>query len=263
MLQLYENEIDTNQKNRTTLETGPKNMKTFKNIVITTMAVMSLVTVGAKANIVTGSIWENFDAATPMGTGNTDGSLANVTTMQGIRSADVTFSAPSTPLSFSSYGAGNIPGVNPGGDFSNGSADYTIASFLGTGGASGIAYHNGATGSMTVDDALFYFTGTVSLTNGQSFIVEHDDGVQLNINGVDVVDNVGPTVATNTGYTWGGSTGTFTFKLSYAEVQGDPAVLYTNLPLVSVPTTPDGGMTVALLGIGVTGLAFFCRKFWF
>jgi hypothetical protein len=233
-------------------------MKTFKNIVLATLAVSSLAVVGAKANTVTGEAWENFNTTT----GNENGSLAAVTTMMGTRSADVTFSAPSTPLSFSSYGAGDIPQVNPGGDFSNPSADYTVASFLSTGGATGIGYHNGVNGSETLDDVLFYFTGSVSLTNGQSFIVEHDDGVELNINGTDVVDETGATAAENTNYTWSGSTGTYTFKLAYAEVEGAPAVLYTNLPLISPPatSTPDGGMTVALLGASVTGLAFFARK---
>jgi hypothetical protein len=248
-------------------------MKLTNKTLLAAMAVASLATINANANTVTGIGWANFSQYLPGGTtnpaqtsnsaGQLDANFANEAIVAAHDSGDVTFSAPSTPLSFSSYGAGNIPVVNPGGNFSNQNADYTIGSFLGTGAATSVTYHNSVTSATTMDDTLFYVTGSVTVTNGQSFIVEHDDGVELQI-GSTIVTPVaaeGPTAADDTSYTWSGLTGTYSFELVYAEVTGAPAVLYTNLPLISPPTVPDGGMTVALLGMSVGGLAFLRRKF--
>jgi hypothetical protein len=248
-------------------------MKITKHL-LAAIAVASVATLSAQANTVSGTIWEDFSQYLPGGTTNPaqtndsqhqlDANFANVAALQASSDpgGDATFTAPSTPLSFSSYGAGDIPVVNPSGNFSNSNADYTVGSFLGTGGATGITYIHGSS-STTLDDTLFYITGSVTVTNGQSFIVEHDDGVELQIGSTIVTpaNAEGPTAADDTSYTWSGASGTYSFQLVYTEVTGAPAVLYTNLPLISPPTVPDGGMTVALLGMSVGGLAFLRRKF--
>jgi hypothetical protein len=207
---------------------------------ITTLgiAAASFAVISLQANPITGSIWENFPAVT----GNEDGSLANVATMMGNRAADITFSVNS-PLTFDSRNAGD---------------GYTIGGFLATGGASGITYGGGTASGDSLDNTLFYFAGVVSMVSGEIFTVTHDDGLQLMIGGVLVVDVPGPTAPDVTTYTWAGATGNYDFELAYAEVDGPPGVLETSLPFQSAP---DGGSTLALLGGALTLMSTVVRRF--
>jgi hypothetical protein len=195
------------------------------------VAVASWASGRAQANTITGEIWENFTTTT---LGNEAGSLANVATMSGIRSADVTF--VTDQIGFNSALGG-----------------YTIGGFLGSGGAT-ILTGAGEAGN-SLDNTLFYFSGLVSMVNGQSYYVNHDDGVELLVNGTDVV-NVND--ATNTYYTWTGASGNFNFELAYAEVEGPPGILLTDLPFQSVP---DSGSTTAMLGGAVTVVGVVARRF--
>ena len=209
----------------------------MKKMLSAAIVALSVASVTARANVVTGKIWEN--AVADVGT---DGSLANAVTLAGVRAADVTFSVNS-PLAFDSRGPGGA------------AAFYTVGSFLGTGGAT-------ITGGLseagnTLDNTFFYLTGNVTMVNGQSFNVNHDDGLQLKIGGVLVVDVPGPTAPANTPYTWTGLSGTYSFELAYAENSGAPGVLKTDLPLSAVP---DGGSTSLLLGVGMLGLAWVRRS---
>jgi hypothetical protein len=213
-------------------------MKLITKNLLAAATVASLVTLGAQANPITGSIWENF----PSVTGNENGSLANAAIMMGNRAADITFSVNS-PLTFDSRTAGN---------------GYTIGGFLATGGASGITYGGGTASGDSLDNTLFYFAGVVSMVSGQTFTVTHDDGLQLMIGGVLVVDVPGPTAPDITTYTWTGATGNYDFELAYAEVDGPPGVLETSLPFQSAP---DGGSTMALLGGALTMMGVVGRRF--
>ena len=152
---------------------------------------------------------------------------------------NVTFSAPSNPLSF-----------NPTDD----SAIYTLGTWLASASATGISYNAGAAPTDGLDNTIWNFTGDVSVTTGEMFTVSHDDGVTLIIDGVTVVDEPGPTSAVTTSYTWTGPSGTFAFQLVYGECCGPPAQLVTSLPLSSTIPEPS---TWAMMLIGFGGLGFF------
>jgi hypothetical protein len=157
-----------------------------------------------------------------------------------------------------------------------------LASFLTTTPASTpngdtLVLSNPATANDSINNDLFQFTGTVTLTD-QTYTFLHDDGLLLYLNGMLVINDGSPTSAENTFFTvqtggtasnsctTGGSTctftggpGTYTFTLDYAEVDGPPAELVTNLPLTSV-ITPEPS-SLMLLGTGLVSAAgVFMRK---
>jgi hypothetical protein len=212
-------------------------MKLIRIHLFAAIALASLVSVRVQANTINGEIWENFTTTT----GNENGSLANVTTMQGTRSADVTFSI-TDPINMA---AGYIY-----------PAPYTIGGFLGSGGASILT--GGSHAGDDLNNTLFYFTGTVSMVNGQTYHVGHDDGLQLMVGTDLLVDVPGPTAYDLTDYTWTGASGNYSFELAYAEVEGAPAVLALDLPLQSVP---DSGSTMAMLGGVLTLMGMGARRF--
>ena len=157
--------------------------------------------------------------------------------------ADVTFRAPSDPLSFDSR-------FGP-------STDYNLHNFLLTGGAFNIDEHTAGALSATTNNHLFQFLGQVTVTNGQNFNVVHDDGLTLIIGGLMVVDVPGPTSPTTTNTIYTGPTGTFDFELVYGECCGPPAALIIDLPLIT--QVPEPG-TVLLLAIGLIGLGLARRR---
>jgi hypothetical protein len=203
-------------------------MKSTRIKLLALAAVATLVTVGAQANPITGSMWFVSQA---------DAGAATIATAAAQGTPDVTF---------------NVNAVN----FASGSL-YTVGEFLASSGATGIT---GSAGSLaaTLDGTLFDFKGQVSMINGETFNVQHDDGLTLVINGVTVVNAPGPTSSIPTPYTWGGLTGTYNFELVYGECCGAPAVLLTDLPLQNAP---DGGSTMALLGGALTMMGVVARRF--
>jgi hypothetical protein len=117
---------------------------------------------------------------------------------------------------------------------------YTLASFLATGNATAVSgtgtdlaqnLDTGASGT------IFEFTGTVTVTTGQQFLVANDDGMSLTINGNSVISTLGGQSGREnnpTTYTYTGPPGTYLFDLVYAECCGPPAVLALSLPLGTV-----------------------------
>lgn len=170
----------------------------------------------ASANTVLGSVWAVTTAiagsATP----------ANVPS----RPADLTFSAPSTPLDFNSNGASGV------------STFYTPASFIGSGSGT-VLTDPGGIANTSLDNDLFQIQGNVTVTSGQPFTVAHDDGLTLIIGGSTVISAPGATVAVLTPGTYDGPSGTFAFDLVYGECCGAPAVLDITLPLVTPSPDPD------------------------
>jgi len=208
----------------------------MKRILVGSAAALLLSLLSAVAHavpIVSGSVWivapGVASAATP----------ANVPGTQ----ADVTFLAPSDPLSFDSRG-------NP-------ASDYNLENFLLTGGAFNIVEHTAGALLNTTNNHLYQFLGQVTVTNGQNFGVLHDDGLTLVIGGLTVISAPGPTspVLTNAVYT--GPTGTFDFELVYGECCGPPAALIVALPLVTPVPEPT---TVLLLAAGLIGLGLVGRR---
>src|SRR5256712_11089266 len=135
---------------------------------------------------------------------------------------NATFTAP-TPLSF----------TNAGGS--------TLGAFLASGGAFGITataadlarvLDNGTSGTM------FDFTGTVTVTTSQTFTVTHDDGLQLQVGALLVINQPGPTGPVTQTFMYTGPSGNLPFELVYGECCGGAAVLYISLPLLPDPGRP-------------------------
>lgn len=174
-----------------------------------------LMTAPVHASII-GSIWENQQAAASNATpANVPGSTP-----------DVTFEIAGTDIDFQSGGL------------------YTIGEFLSSGGAT-ILTGAGEAGN-TLNNTIFNITGTVTVTNGETFTGGHDDGMTFIIGGTTVISAPGPTSFADTTNTYTGPSGNYAFQLVYGEVMGAPADL--KISGLSLVTTPEPG-TLAM-GIG-------------
>jgi hypothetical protein len=198
-----------------------------KQIIGTAIALVSFAGL-AQANTVTGSIWEN------QATGASNATVANVPGT----TPNVTFTTTS-PINFSSD-----------------AAHYTIGQFIGSGSGSTVLTGSGETGN-TLFNTLFDFKGSVTVTNGQTFTVGHDDGLTLVINGITVINQPGPTSFATTTATYTGASGTFAFELVYGECCGAPAALSISLPLQTAVPEPS---TWAMMILGFAGVGFMAYR---
>jgi hypothetical protein len=170
--------------------------------------------------------------------------------------ADVTFSVPSpTNSACTGIFAGDTLCFNSNAQ-SNG---YTLGGFLATGGATVLTGSAAALAS-NLNNTVFEFTGTVTVTNGEQFQAGHDDGLQLMIGSTLVINAPGPTGFTTTPATYTGPSGTFTFDLVYGECCGAPALLGISLPLVTGPPSIPEPATLALSAAGLLVLGVIRRK---
>ncbi len=163
-----------------------------------------------------------------------------------------------------SHGAANATFLAPNGAINFTSAPgYTLNDFLlsnpGTLILTGSASDLSRALDTDVGGTMLELTGQVSVTNGQTFTVQHDDGLQLLIGSALVVDVPGPTSPTITTVTYNGPTGTFAFDLVYGECCGAPAVLATSLPLVGAVPEPENYAMLAA-GLGLIGFVSRRRK---
>jgi len=136
-------------------------------------------------------------------------------------------------------------------NFSTGNSDATtVDQFLGTS-------IGGAAGGHALNNTYFLFTGSTFLHAGaNNFVVPHDDGLQLNIDGIGlVVDAPGPTGVVFTPFTVNAPTsGFYNFELSYGECCGGPAAIQ-----FTVNGQPGGGVpepavwAMMLAGFGLVG----------
>ena len=150
-----------------------------------------------------------------------------------------TATAPGSPLDLDSRKAAN---------------GYTVGGWLATGGGTLLT----GNGSTSLSNTLWDIIGTVTATTGETFTVEHDDGVTLNIGGVTVISVPVATAPTTTTGTYTGPSGNETFQLVYGECCGPPGVLDVNLPLTTVPEASTWAMMLA--GFGGLGFAAFRRS---
>jgi hypothetical protein len=127
---------------------------------------------------------------------------------------------------------------------------YTVGEFVASGGGTLLT----GDGTHTLDNTLWQFVGTVTVTTGMSFTAGHDDGLTLTIDGISVISEPGPTSFENTTRTYTGPSGTFAFQLVYAECCSAPADLAIDLPLYT-PGTPEPS-TWAMMAVGFAGLGF-------
>ena len=183
--------------------------------------VLLMVVGTAQASTIKGSIWENdlsgAENATPA---NIPKSTPNITFL--------TPTGPSTPINFAS---GSL---------------YTIREFLHSGNGSTILTGSNQLGN-TLDNTLFNFVGTVSVTNGEKFTAGHDDGLTLVIDGVTVINRPLPTSFARTTETYSGPTGSFPFQLVYGECCGAPGDLEIDLPFQNIPEPSS----IILFGAGL------------
>lgn len=138
-------------------------------------------------------------------------------------------------------------------NFATGNSDATtIGDFLNNpaGLSAGVAGH-------VLDNTYFLFTGSTYLHAGDNtFVVPHDDGVQLDIAGFGrVIDQPGPTAAVDSPFTVTATTaGLYSFTLAYGECCGGPAVLGFTVNDAPVGGTPEPGTWALMLaGFGLVG----------
>lgn len=173
--------------------------------------------VAAQASTITGALWQVSDGIAQ------NAILANIPATP----PDVTFS------------------VNAFLNFDNGG---TVIAFLNSGGAFNILGSSSAL-NRSISPSIVQFTGTVTVTNGQSFSATHDDGLTLVIGGVPVIVAPGPTSPALTAGTYTGPSGTFDFTLVYGECCSGDAVLSIDLETVPEPATfALTGIALLLIG---------------
>jgi hypothetical protein len=187
-------------------------------------------TAGVQANVISGSLWRVPEAVSQ------NAVLANVPAT----TPDVVFDLNS-PIDCNA-------------------TNQTIGFWLGTCGAFNVVENTAGTLSALMDNSvlgsLLYFTGLVTVANGQQFTVTHDDGLTLIIGGIDLGFNPLPTPPITSLATYNGPSGTFGFQLVYTECCGGPAVLQIDLPFTFVP---EPG-ALALLGLGLAALGLARRR---
>jgi hypothetical protein len=163
------------------------------------------------------------------------GASANATLAQvgSLGTPDATFSVPQ--FNFDS----NVGGYTVGGFLNHPTFSNTSAAFAAAGGA-----------NANLNNTYFYFTGSAFLNAGSNtFVVGHDDGLQLNFDGIGlVVNQPGPTSFTNTPFNVNApSAGFYNFELSYGETAGPPAELLWTIN-GAPPSTVPAPSSLALCG---------------
>jgi hypothetical protein len=142
---------------------------------------------------------------------------------------------------------------------------YTIGSFLNnpTFTNQSLAFTSAGGGNANLNNTYFYFTGTISLNAGMNtFVVGHDDGLQLNIDGIGlVVDRPGPTGLDETPFTvTAPAAGNYNIELSYGECCGPPASLVWQVNGATVTSSVPEPASAVLFVIGLSGMAVARRR---
>jgi hypothetical protein len=161
----------------------------------------------------------------------------------------------------------NVPGTTPdvifsvNAPFNFSGTNVSVGTWLASSGAFGIAENTPGTLASLMDNGtsgtLLDFTGMVTVTNGMTFTVTHDDGLTLIIGGLNLGFDPGPTAPSTSTATYTGPSGTFAFELVYGECCGGPAVLQVDLPFTASVPEPE---SYALMMAGLAALGFVSRR---
>jgi hypothetical protein len=201
----------------------------MKKLLLGVAASAALLAAGAASAAVTTEIWVDQSGVA------SDTTFANVA---GLGAASATTSVADIFFDTNDFGVGAT------------SDNVTIDQFLGTS-------IGGTVGNHLLDNTVFRFTGTLFLNSGDnSFVVAHDDGLQLNIDGFGlVVDAPGPTGEDDTPFTVHASTaGNYNFQMVYGECCGGPAVIKFEVNNQAVSGAPEPATwALMILGFGAAG----------
>jgi hypothetical protein len=218
----------------------------------------------AHAATVTGFYWDAPVSNIAPCTGNTGPTQSGTCTgVQGTIPAVL----PGTGSATASFTISNPIGPNLFNFFS--ANDNSLLGFLSTG-QNGLSNGDSVSlvgaNSSNINDGLFLFSGTTFLTSGTTYHINHDDGVELFLNGGSCTvltpnGNCGTGPTSENDPSGNGmstftvaSTGTYTFNLYFAETNAAPAVLTSDI----LPTPEPNSLM--LLGTGVLGAAGMLRR---
>lgn len=211
-------------------------MTKFRNALLAVGVCLMAFAQPSHADAILGQLWINQSGVA---------SDALLSSVPGLGTPDATF-APGA-INYDS----NVSSYTIGGFLNNPTFTNQSAAFIANGGA-----------AASLDNTVIYLTGTVGLQAGNnSFVLGHDDGVQLNINGIGlVVDSPLQTAFVNTPFTVSApSTGNYNFQLVYGECCSAPAALLWTINNVQITSVPDPA-TPALLVLGLAGIGYYRRR---
>ena len=197
---------------------------------LASLAAFSVLSGGmAYASTITGTVYSTAAYPAPLNASQTPGTTPGTTT----------------------YGSFTVNQINFYGGPGNSAPSYTVGGFLNSNG-SVATLDPGLDPSMRLDNTEFQFQGSSYFSAG-TYTLTHDDGAFLYLDGSStcVVCSGSPTTAEASYFTIATS-GTYSFDLLYAEVNGAPAVL-------EMTSTPEPS-TFVLLGSGLMGVAGLVRR---